>query len=361
MRAKIFVNGRFLSQRRTGVQRYAYETLRALDALLVERFKRGPPDLEVCVLAPPDAPPIELEAMSYERVGPLTGNAWEQLTLPWMSRAGLLVSFAPTGPIFKRQQIVTIHDAAVHVVPEAFSWKFRAWYRVLMPLLARRGPCVMTVSEFSKAELIRHFGARPGSVRVSGEGHEHVLQTAADPGVLVKHGLRRGRYVLAVGSLTPHKNFAVIARAFARLRDVEFDVAVAGALDRDVFGHIDLGALSTLKLLGPVSDAELRALYEGAAAFVYPSLYEGFGIPPLEAMALGCPVIASRAGAIPEVCGEAALYFAPHDDERLSLLIRRVVADPSLRRRLVARGREQVQRHRWSEAARSHLAALQVA
>jgi glycosyltransferase involved in cell wall biosynthesis len=352
---RAFINGRFLTQRLTGVQRYALETLRALDELLADETHELGRDLELTVLAPPGTSAPPLRRIGFRTVGPLAGNAWEQLTLPWACRGELLISFGPTGPALKKRQVVTIHDAAVHVVPEAFSWKFRLWYRLLLPILARRNPRVMTVSNFAKQEVVRFFGADAERVRVSGEGWQHFARVSSDASILARHGLVPGRYVLAVSSITPHKNFAVVARALRSLTAPDFDVVVTGGNNGKVFGHIDTSTLAGLKLVGYVSDGELRALYENAAAFVHPSLYEGFGIPPLEAMAMGCPVIASDAAAIPEVCGDAALYFSPRDADALAALMSGLVSDTASRARLVERGRERTARYSWRDAALCHL------
>jgi glycosyltransferase involved in cell wall biosynthesis len=253
---------------------------------------------------------------------------------------------------------VTIHDASVHRVPQSFSRAFRVWYKLLLPLLARRSRSVMTVSQFSRSEVIRCFGVRAGAVRVSGEGWQHVLRTRADPSILHEHGLRPRKYVLCVSSVAPHKNFEVIARALPLLADCDLRVAVVGAIDDRVFGRRATFRFEQLERLEYVNDARLRALYENAAAFVHPSLYEGFGIPPLEAMALGCPVIASKAASIPEVCGPAALYFEPRDAEALAALIRRVLFHPGERERLTSLGRAQLLEHSWEASARAFLALL---
>lgn len=356
MKTKVFINGRFLQQRTTGVQRYAQETLAALDAALASSPHQSA--FEVVVLAPEGTPAPVLRAIGFERVGPFSGHLWEQTTLLAATRGQLLLSFGPTGPLLKKQQVVTIHDAAVHVVPQAFSRPFRAWYKLLLPVLVRRTPAVMTVSEFSKRELVRCFGAKEDEVSVSGEGWQHVERMPPDAEVLARHGLVRGKYVLAVSSLTPHKNFAVVAEAVRLLGDSEVRVVVAGATADGVFGAVDARSFDALKLVGYVSDAELSALYENAAAFVFPSLYEGFGLPPLEAMAHGCPVIAARAAAIPEVCGDAALYFAPSDAAELARLMWRLFSSPEERARYAERGRACLARHSWSAAARAHLSLL---
>lgn len=354
---RVFINGRFLSQRVTGVQRYAHEMILALDAALAAE---GPAqgDLELTLLAPPGTRELPLKRIGFESGGRVSGNVWEQTWLPWMSRDGLLLSFGPTGPLLRRWQVVTMHDAIVYAVPEAFSWKFRAWYRVVLPVLARRAPCVVTVSEFSKRELARYLRVASERFRVVGGGWQHVARTRANAAVLERNGLVARRYLLAVSSLSAHKNFAVIARALSKLEDPKIDVVVAGAVDRAVFGRTDPTQLGKLKLVGHVDDEELRALYENAAAFIFPSRYEGFGLPPLEAMALGCPVIASNAAAIPEVCGSAALYFDPDDAETLALLMQRVLGSSAERARLVELGNAQLTKHGWELSARLYLRVL---
>lgn len=353
--ASVFINGRFLTQRTTGVQRYAVQTLLALDHLLGESSENVP---SFTVLAPVGTTAPRLRTIRFRTVGPLRGNAWEQLTLPVAARGGLLLSFAPTGPILKRNQLVTIHDAAVRVVPDAFSVAFRTWYSVLMPALVRRTQRVMTVSEFSRGELVRHFGADPSRTLVTGEGWQHALEPESDPSVLAAHGLKKGRYVLAVSSPARHKNFAVILRAARHLRDPDVDVVVAGAIDNSVFGASALDGSERCKRVGYVDDRQLRALYENAGCFIYPSLYEGFGIPPLEAMALGCPVLAARSAALPEVCGEAALYFDPEDERGLARLIETVLSDARQRESLASHAAARLSAYSWKACAQRHLSAV---
>lgn len=348
---RVYINGRFLTQRMSGVQRFAQEALKAMDRLLAQR------DLpwRWTVLAPRGAPRPALENMDFQCVGPLQGQLWEQLTLPVAVQGHWLLSFAPTGPLAKRRQLVTIHDAAVYAVPQSYSWKFRAYYKATLPLLVRRTKMVMTVSEFSRSELGLYLNAHPDRVAVCGEGWQHVASLPRDEGVFTKHGLVPGRYILAASSITPHKNFGVIAHALEHLQDCSVVVAVVGAKDPAVFGGVDPGSMGQLKMLGHVSDGELRSLYEGARAFIHPSLYEGFGLTPLEAMAFGCPLIVSRAGALPEVCGDAALYFDPSRPQELAQLIQKTVVDEDERQRLTERGRARLALHSWDACARRYL------
>lgn len=355
MTSKVYLNGRFLGQRTTGIQRYALETLSALDTILFESADRN---VSFELLAPHGTPMPSLRAIRTRCVGPLQGHLWEQLTLPWAARDGLLWSFGPTGPLLTTQQSVTIHDATLCAIPGAFSWKFRALYGLAMPWLAQRVTQVMTVSEFSRDEIARHYGAATSALRVSGEGWQHTRRIEPDLAVLKQHDLVPQRYVLAVSSVIPHKNFAVIARALARLQGADYRVVIAGELNEKIYGTIAALSLKSATLLGYVSDAELRALYENAGVFVFPSLYEGFGLPPLEAMSLGCPVIASRAASMPEVCGDGAVYFEPHDDGELARLIQRLMSSEDERRAWADKGLAQLSRHSWESSARRHLSAI---
>jgi glycosyltransferase involved in cell wall biosynthesis len=348
----VFLNGRFLTQRVTGVQRYAREVLLALDTLLAEDPELASFDLEL--LVPEGTPLPELRAIRARAVGPFSGNLWEQLTLPWIVRKNPLFGFSATGPLFKARQIVTLHDASVRAVPEAFSLRFRAWYRLVLGVLLRRARSVVTVSEFSRREITHHFGCDAGKLRVAVEGSEHVLRADADVRIVSDHGLVPGRYVLGVSSPTPNKNFRLLIEAVKRLEGSNFDVVIAGSTNHSVL-RAELPRSDRVKYVGYVTDGELRALYEHAGVFVYPSLYEGFGIPALEAMACGCPVIASNAASLPEVCGDAAIYVSPRDPAGLAAAIERVMSDETERRRLGERGRERVQRYRWSSAAHLNL------
>ena len=318
----VYVNGRFLSQAITGVQRYAHEVLTALDKLLLESKIESAP---VTVLAPPDA--RTLPAWSFLRirqVGRFTGQLWEQLDLPIHARGSLL--FTPCGgaPVVHKRHVITIHDAGPFSTPRAYTAAYRNYYKILERVLSNRAIHLITDSDFSMQELIRflHIPQRKiTSVWLSGE---HILRQERDHAVLGKHGLSRGRYLLAVGFRNPNKNLDGLVRAFGLLRNAEVSLAIVGGSNHAIFAEsLDFG--DTVKQLGFVNDAELRTLYENAACFVFPSFYEGFGIPPLEALTLGTPVIVSRAASLPEIFGEWATYCDPHSPEDIAIQISNVL------------------------------------
>jgi glycosyltransferase involved in cell wall biosynthesis len=352
---RVYINGRFLTQPTTGVQRGAREIVRALDELagggeLVARRDR------FTILAPNDARlDLPLRWLPLERVGRLRGHAWEQLELPRYARGGLLVSFGNTGPLLASPQVVMIHDASVFAVPFTYSTPFRLWYRFLLPRLGRRASNVLTSSRFSRDELSRLAGIPPAKLRVVPLGKEHILEVDADATVLTRHGIGDRPFVLAVGSRSPHKNFHVISRAMEMLGGERYDFVLVGGTNARSFSAAAAGAPPFAKAIGYVTDGELRALYQRAACFVFPSLYEGFGLPPLEAMACGCPVITSRAASLPEVCGDAALYFDPHDSADLARRIGEVMESAPLREELSRRGLERARHFCWRESGRAVL------
>ncbi len=352
----ISINGRFLSRKPTGVDRFAYELLAAMDQLIGEG-DAAVAGLSMQLLVPNGTESTrQFNHIPLVPTGRLKGQAWEQWDLPRaVPHDRMLLSLCNTAPALRSSQVVAIHDAATEAIPQAFSRGFRAWYRVLMPLLGKRARAVLTVSEFSRTELQRAFGVPASKLSVVCEGGEHILRTPAAPTVLARMALGERPYVLAVSSMAAHKNFALVLEALARLPDAPFDVAIAGGSNPKVFGHAGHLHSQRVKWLGYVSDAELRALYEGALAFVFPSLYEGFGIPPLEAMHCGCPVLAARTASIPEVCGDAALYFDPHSADGLAAALTRIAGDAALRDSLRAAGRVQAQRFSWKTGARQML------
>lgn len=342
---RVVLNGRFAAQVHTGVQRYAAETLRALDALLAES-----PALQALwrfELAVPDAArPLGLCCVREVHVPGPAGHLWEQWQLLRFARGAYLVNFNYSAPLLKRRQLITVHDATVKAMPECFTRSFRWVHNLLVGVLGRTSQDLMTVSEFSRQELGRWFGLKRADIVVGREGGEHARLAADDGDVLARHGLLPGRYILGVGSVKPNKNYELLGRAMALLPDYPLPVAIAGAKDIGIFR--DAAVLpDSFRFLGFVSDAELAALYRHAAWFVFPSLYEGFGLPAVEAMANSCPVLAARAASIPEVCGDAALYFDPHDPAELAATLRRVQREPELHGLLVRAGRERLQIYNW--------------
>jgi glycosyltransferase involved in cell wall biosynthesis len=348
---QIVINGRFLSRQHTGVDRFAIESIRALDELLVANDP-ALSRMSFEIVAPKQArAPTGLRRIEFSQVGRLQGHLWEQLELMRALKGRRLLNLCNTGPLLVRRQAVVIHDAATVRVPDAYTPAFRLSYRLLMPALGRRADSVMTVSDFSRRELDACWGIAAEGVDVVAEGGEHLLREPADTSVLERHGLRPDAYLLAVGSMAPHKNLLALLRAVSSPSELPIDLVIAGGSNSRIFSDVDFPVSTRVHRLGYISDRELRALYESALAFVFPSRYEGFGLPPLEAMACGCPVVSSSAASLPEVCGDAALMVDLHDPTALRQAIERIIAEPTLRESLRAAGLRRAAEFGWQRAA----------
>jgi glycosyltransferase involved in cell wall biosynthesis len=355
---RFVLNGRFLNRPMTGVERFALELSRALRAALSER---GLPELEVVVPAGAD---VEEAAASLDMPGPihalgrLHGHAWEQVDLVRATPEAWLLNLCNTGPMARRRQMLVIHDAQFVLHPESYSFVFRSWYRTMLMVAARRAEAVFTVSNFSKTQLER-FGIVPrGKAHVLRSGIDHLDVVEPDRSILATHGLDGRPYLLAIGSLAPHKNLAMLVDAFVSANLPEIDLVVAGGGNSRVFQGAGLREAANIRYLGRVSDGELKALYGAAHAFACPSLSEGFGLTPLEAMRMGCPVVATTGGAVPEICGDAAVYADPHDPAAWSAALRRIVEDAALRTSLAARGRKRAATFTWQGAAQQLLGVI---
>jgi glycosyltransferase involved in cell wall biosynthesis len=336
------VNGRFLTRRLTGVDRFAVELLGVMAPLL--------PELEAIVPAAASVVAAPIPGLPVRHGGRFDGHAWEQVALPRIAGDRLLLNLCNTAPALRERQAVVVHDAGAIANASNYSPAFRAWYRVMLTGVMRRSRLVATVSRFSADELMRHFGRDAArGIELVGEGGEHILREAADDAVIDRLDLRGRRFVLAVGSQSANKNFSAVLAAMDSLQGHDVLLVAAGGGDPKVFAASDVQH-PRLRRAGYVSDRELRALYEHALCFAFPSFYEGFGLPPVEAMCCGCPVIVSQRASLPEVCGTAALYCDPTDAATLAAQIQRVIDSDSLREELSAAGRARAAQWTWARA-----------
>jgi glycosyltransferase involved in cell wall biosynthesis len=254
------------------------------------------------------------------------GHAWEQGVLPLRARrARWLLCPANLAPLAHPRVAVVVHDAAALRGPDWYAPGYARAQAALLPRIARRARLVITVSEFSRRELAELLGV-DAVVVPGGVEHERFRPAADAAGAPGGAGAARGGpgYVLTVGSRTARKNVGALAETARRLRSRGLELWAAGG------GRPQLAReeVPGVRWLGHVPDAELPALYAGARAFVLPSLHEGFGLPVLEAMACGVPVVAARAGALPETCGGAALLADPRSPRALAEAVETVLDDP---------------------------------
>jgi len=347
---KIYINGRFLSQRVTGVQRYAREIVTALDKLLQE----GKNEDEWCILAPKNIiDDLPIEKIKLKVCGFSTGHLWEQVELPFYAKDGFLLNLCNCAPLIKKKQLLIIHDAAIAAYPQAYSWKFRVWYRVMHTVCGKRTEKIVTDSEFSKTELQKYFNINPNKIRVVYGGIEHMDRMKEDDSIIEELNLSKGGFVFAVSSKNPTKNFSLVLKAARLLPDVKF--VIAGGSNNAVFASDNSEFLNNVTYTGYVSDEKLISLYRHAAVFVYPSLYEGFGIPPLEALSQGCPIIVSNCASLPEICGSCADYCDVNSVNSLRNKIKSVINRENRQKTNV---KDCLEKYSWKNSANELIKSL---
>lgn len=307
---------------------------------------------------------------------------WEQVQLPLAAiydGVDILHCPANTGPLFLPHRIklvLTIHDVMYllpyTVVPPSLSLYQRLgriYRRWVVPRVAKRADAIITVSYHSRQDILNIlqvsservfviYGA-PGPAFYPLSNKEKIERT--------KQRYRiRNRFILALGGLDPRKNTAGVLQAFKRFRERlkgDYQLVIVGLpkTGQKLFSSIamKLGIVENVVFTDFVPEEDLVALYNGADVFLYPSFYEGFGLPVLEAMACGTPVVASNAGSIPEIAGEAALLIDPQDVEALALAIEEIITNQTLRQELIARGFKHVKKFSWDKAARKLLAVYE--
>ena len=353
------INGRFLCQPTTGVQRYAREVALALDALVAESvpLARG---LELDLCCPPGAGGLPLSRIERRETGSVGSHAWEQAQLP-RSIGGGLLSFCNTGPLSCRKQIVCIHDTNVWNAPQSYSLAFRGFYKALLPCLGRTAWGVSTVSDYSLSELVGRGIVPARRAFVAPNGHEHVLRWT--PGHSDATQLATSsKTIVMIGSAAPHKNVRLVLDMAGRLAENGFRIAIVGIPDSRIFrsGPAKTEARN-IHWLGRISDDELAALLRDSLCLAFPSLTEGFGLPALEAMAIGCPVVVSDRACLPEVCEDAALFAPPDDPEAWFDRFMRLGASEALRLRMTAKGKARASAYSWRTTAMRYLQAMAAA
>lgn len=322
MRHDIVVNGRFLARRLTGVERYGREILKCIG--------------------------INCRLESTARQG-WRGHLWEQCFLPTrLTRDSILWSPANTGPLLIRRQALTIHDLSPLEHPEWFRGSFAAWYRLFLPILAQRVEKVFTPSEYVKGKVMKRFNLTEVTV----------TPNAVDPSLFhprakqIRLDLPED-YILFVGTLEPRKNLDYLVQVWNEI-NAEFKetwliiVGVSGTVFRTIrLSH----EMERVRFLGYLDDETLAGLYTNATVFVLPSQDEGFGLPALEAMASGTPVIVSDGGALPEVVGDAGMTFCLANQYGLKQSLSECLSNPRLRAVLSEKGLERAKHFSWQSTA----------
>lgn len=321
MICKILINGKFLAQRTTGVQRYAREILKSLDALLpVCR-------LAVFLAVPKDAQDIP----NFKNIRIVYKNKkasifWDQIWMPLyaLSMKAHGLHLCTVGPVVK-PDFVFLHDTNVQVNSQWFTKKVILWYSFIYWFCCKRAKKIFTVSNFSKNELQRIYCIPDNRIDVIGAGWQHINEINTAEESLGKFNLQKKRFFFSLGTKAPHKNMQWILKYAAKHPNEQF--AISGSTYGKIFGKIQLKELPNVHFLGYLSDSEVKTLMRNCKAFLFPSFYEGFGIPPLEALSLGTPIVVSDIPVMREIFGTSARYIDPADsDVDLNALINEPVA-----------------------------------
>jgi glycosyltransferase involved in cell wall biosynthesis len=324
----VAINARAAQRAETGgVERHARELADRLPRIAPGRYR---------VLRPP-------RALAHR-----AGHAWEQAWLPLAARGcATILSPANLAPIASGRNVVVIHDVAALRHPDWYGRAYATWQRALLPRLARRARLVLTVSQFSKDEITEVLGTAPEQVEVVPGGVDH---ERFNPGV--EPARLERPYVLTVATRVARKNLAALARTRDALAERDIDLVAAGSGR----GYMRDSA-APVRALGYIDEQDLPGLYAGARAFVLPSLYEGFGLTCLEAMACGTPVVAADRAALPDTCADAALLVDPNDPDAIAEGVLAAATDE--RERLIAAGRDRAAEFSWDRTARETDAAIE--
>lgn len=334
-----YINGRFLCNDINGITRFSLEICKQLK-------KKG---LSFIIVIPNWLDYKNEEDFEIVKFGNLKSHLWEQINLfQFLKRKedALLLNLSGLGSLFYKKQVITIHDLSFYANKKWFSKAYTLFYSFTTPIVARKAIKIITVSEFSKSEIVKYLNIEPSKIEVVYNGVSNDLRTSEN---YSNKPLIKGKYILAVSSIDPRKNLQRLIDAFCNLKTDHKLVLVGKS-----FKHFNI-KLSVKSddviFTGFVSDEDLKSLYKNCDFFIYPSLYEGFGIPPLEAMKNKCAVIVSKIPSLLEVCGDSALYVDPYDVKSIEDGMLKIIYDSDLKEALKVKGVKRVDLFNWNDSA----------
>lgn len=357
---RIGIDGRYIADHYPGIGRYTFSLVEALsrlaaDATFVVALQPGQPNSRYDLDQLAARPNVRLAPFPLSPRSPLEQVRWPQAARHW----ALDVFHAPYFCMpyaLPCPSVVTIYDLIPLVFPQGFSAAQRLSFRLMVALAVRRARAVIAVSAATRADLLRYFKLSPDRVHVTplaADASFYPRPPAEVAAVRARYGLPDA-YVLYMGINKPHKNLPRLIEAYAKIGAAP-PLVLAGREDprypeaRRQAEVLGLGGRVVFP--GDIAGADLPALYSGASLFVFPSLYEGFGLPPLEAMACGTPVVCSNRASLPEIVGDAALTFDPYDVDAIASALRRALDDAGLRADLRARGLARAAQFSWDHTA----------
>lgn len=302
----IYINGRFLTTPITGINRFAYELCRLLSHFI---------NLTIIVPKSQLCPEYDISTLNIIEFGNFKSHLWEQIDLPLFllnKKNYLLLNFSGLGPILCKSKISTIHDVSFLHNPQWFTRGYYLFYKILTPQIIKTSRAILTVSEFSKNEILKYYKVNPSKLHVI---YNAVTKMPVNNIPVDNHE----KYILTVGSLDPRKNFKTLIQAFSNDELKHMELRIVGDSNK-IFGELGYNVhdFPNVKFLGRISEEEIRTQYHNALLFILPSLYEGFGIPPLEALSSGCDIGISDIPVFREIFGNAAIYFNSNNPNDIS-------------------------------------------
>ena len=277
--------------------------------------------------------------------GNFNGHLWEQIDLVYFLKKHhnpILINFGGIGPIFYKNKITYLHDLAFKYYPETFTFLFQKTYNTLIPISVKNSLKTITVSNYVKEDIKKNININ--NIEVVYAAHSNHFKNL---------NLKREKYILAVSSLDPRKNYNRILEAFHKL-DSDYKLIFVGAKSK-AFSNINVNdnfINDRVIFTGYLEDSKLVDLYNKASIFIYASLFEGFGIPPLEAQACGCPCIVSNVTSLPEIYGDSVEYCDPFSVEDIRSKLSLLITDENKREALVRKGLENVKNYNWDTSVK---------
>ncbi|MCK9477194.1 MAG: glycosyltransferase family 4 protein [Candidatus Muirbacterium halophilum] len=338
------VNCRFLTQRLTGAQRFAVNICLYLKEFSDDFIFVSPKKILHRDIA---------EKLEVIKVGFFSGYLWEQVELPlYLNKIGnpILLNLVNLAPVFYKKNVITLLDIAWLHYPKSVSKKFYYIYKFIIPIIIKKSLHIFTISNFCLKDISSSFFVSKNKITKIYCGVNHFdcfVQKKMD------YKTENEKFILAVSSIQPYKNINNLIEGMKILnKKINIKLYLVGNKNNKVFNKVVIKEYDFVKYTGYVDDETLINYYKNAELFIFPSLFEGFGIPPLEAMSCGCPVLASDLASIPEVCGDAAVYFDPYNIDDIADKIKTVIENEKLQKDLINKGFENIKRFSWEKSAK---------
>lgn len=341
----IIVNARFLTQNITGVQRFAIEISKQLRQLYGENIQ---------FVSPKNIIHTDLaNELGAKIVGHQKGHLWEQVDLPmYLKRTGnpLLLNLGNTAPLLYFNKIIVLHSLSF-LNKKWNSLLFHFLYKITVPLNLMSSKFIFTVSQYTKKEITKHYSY----INLIDKIDVIYNGSFGSKKLNIRFMENKQNYLLYVGSISSSKNVnsLIDAMSLVQMEHKDITLKIVGSFNNQVFRNENIDADQSIEFCGHINNPDkLQELYLNAKAFVFPSLYESFGIPPLEAQECGCPIVISNTTALLEIYKDSALYFNPYDVNDIANKIITLLANTDLQKELIDKGFENIKRFSWEESAK---------